>query len=81
MLDGAKRQSDIIFVEREKWHTRWRDRETTRTDTVQVETTKTETIHVRYVPKFYKYCAALTALLLIVILLRVTLWLYKRFHP
>ena len=81
VLDGAKRQSDTIFVEREKWHTRWREKEITRTDTVQVETTKTETVQVRYVPKFYKYCAALTALLLIVILLRVTLWLYKRFRP
>ena len=80
VLDGAKRQSDTIFVEREKWHTRWREKETTRTDTVQVETVKTETVQVRYVPKFYKYCAALTALVLILLLLRVTLYLYRRFH-
>ena len=80
VLDGAKRQSDTIFVEREKWHTRWREKEITRTDTVQVETTKTETVQVRYVPKFYKYCAALTALVLILLLLRVTLYLYGRFH-
>ena len=81
VLDGAKRQSDTIFVEREKWHTRWREKEITRTDTVQVETTKTETIQVRYVPKFYKYCAALTALLLLFLLIKFALWLYKRFHP
>jgi hypothetical protein len=81
VLDGAKRQSDTIFVEREKWHTRWREKEITRTDTVQVETTKTETIQVRYVPKFYKYCAALTALLLLYLLIKFALWLYKRFHP
>jgi hypothetical protein len=80
VLDGAKRQSDTIFVEREKWHTRWREKEITRTDTVQVETTKTETVQVRYVPRFYKYCAALTALLLILLLLRVTLYLYRRFR-
>ena len=80
VLDGVKRQSDTIFVEREKWHTRWREKEITRTDTVQVETTKTETIQVRYVPRFYKYCAVLTALLLILLLLRVTLYLYRRFH-
>ena len=80
VLSSAKRQSDTIFVEREKWHTRWREKEITRTDTVQVETTKTETVQVRYVPKFYKYCAALTALLLILLLLRVTLYLYRRFH-
>ena len=81
VLDGAKRQSDTIFVEREKWHTRWREKEITRTDTVQVETTKTETVQVRYVPKFYKYCAALTALLLLYLLIKFVLWLYKHFHP
>lgn len=71
-------RADTVYLE--KWHTRWRDRETVRSDTVQVETTKTETVQVRYVPKFYKYCAALTALLLIFILLRVTLYLYRIFH-
>ena len=80
VLNSAKRQSDTIFVEREKWHTRWREKEITRTDTVQVETTKTETVQVRYVPRFYKYCAALSALVLILLLLRVTLYLYRRFH-
>ena len=73
------RSPDTIVVEH--WHTRWRDRETVRTDTIQVETTKTETVKVRYVPKFYKYCAALTALLLLFFLLRVTFYLYRRFHP
>ena len=80
VFNSAKRQSDTIFVEREKWHTRWREKEITRTDTVQVETTKTETIQVRYVPKFYKYCAALTALLLLFLLIKFALWLYKHFH-
>ena len=80
VLNSAKRQSDTIFVEREMWHTRWREKEIIRTDTVQVETIKTETIQVRYIPRFYKYCAALTALLLILLLLRVTLYLYRRFH-
>ena len=71
-------RADTVYLE--KWHTRWKDRATVRTDTVQVETTKTETVQVRYVPRFYKYCAALTALLLILLLLRVTLYLYRRFH-
>lgn len=71
-------RADTVYLE--KWHTRWREREITRTDTVQVETTRTETVQVRYVPRFYKYCAALTALLLILLLLRVTLYLYRRFH-
>ena len=72
------RSPDTVYLE--KWHTRWRDRETVRTDTIQVETIKTETVQVRYVPRFYKYCAAITALLLLFILLRVTLYLYRRFH-
>ncbi|MBR1809728.1 MAG: hypothetical protein IJ776_10140 [Paludibacteraceae bacterium] len=64
----------------EKWHTRWRDREITKTDTIQVETTKTETVQVRYVPKFYKYCTVLTALLLIFLLIKFSLRLYKCFQ-
>ena len=80
VLNGAERQSDTIFVEREKWHTRWRDRETVRTDTIQVESIKIETKEVRYVPRFYKYCAALTVLLLLFLLIRFALWLYKRFY-
>ena len=71
-------RADTVYLE--KWHTRWKDRATVRTDTVQVETTKTETVQVHYAPRFYKYCAALTALLLILLLLRVTLYLYRRFH-
>ena len=72
------RSPDTVYLE--KWHTRWREKEITRTDTVQVETTKTKTIQVRYVPRFYKYCAALTALLLLFLLIKLTLRLYKHFH-
>ena len=72
-------RADTVYLE--KWHTRWREKEITRTDTVQVENIKVETKEVRYVPRFYKYCAALTALLLILLLVKFTLWLYKRFHP
>ena len=72
------RSPDTVYLE--KWHTRWRDRETARTDTIQVESIKVETKEVRYVPKFYKYCAALTALLLIFLCIKFALWLYKRFH-
>ena len=71
-------RADTVYLE--KWHTRWREKEITRTDTVQVETTKTETVQVRYIPRFYKYCAALTSLLLLVCLIRLTLKLSKRFH-
>ena len=72
-------RADTVYLE--KWHTRWREKEITRTDTVQIENIKVETKEVRYIPRFYKYCAALTALLLILLLVKFTLWLYKRFHP
>gem|GEM_PF-1847667 len=71
-------RADTVYLE--KWHTRWREKEITRTDTVQINTIQVQTKEVRYVPRFYKYCAALTALLLILLLLRVTLYLYRRFH-
>ncbi len=71
-------RADTVYLE--KWHTRWCEKEITRTDTVQVETIKTETVQVRYVPKFYKYCTALATLLLIFLLIKFVLWLYKRFH-
>ena len=69
---------DTVIVE--KWHTAYKDRIVQHTDTIQIETTKTETVQVRHVPKFYKYCAALTALLLILLLVKFMLWLYKRFY-
>ena len=64
----------------EKWHIAYKDRIVQHTDTIQIETTKTETVQVRYVPRFYKYYAALTALLLIFLFIKFTLWLYKRIH-
>ena len=72
-------RADTVYLE--KWHTRWREKEITRTDTIQVENIKVETKEVRYVPRFYKYCATLTAVLLILLLVKFMLWLYKRFHP
>jgi len=72
------RSPDTVVVE--KWHTRWRDRETVRTDTMQVESIKVETKEVRHVPRFYKYCAALLAFIVLALLLRVALYLYGRFR-
>ena len=71
-------RADTVYLE--KWHTRWREKEITRTDTIQVESIKVEAKEVRYVPKFYKYCAALTALLLLFLIIKFALGLYKRFH-
>ncbi len=69
---------DTVYLE--KWHTRWRDRETIKTDTLTNEVIRTETVQVRYVPRFYKYCTALAIILFLICLLRVTLYLYRRFH-
>ena len=69
---------DTLLVH--EWHTRWREKEVIRTDTVRVETTRTETIPVRYVPPFYKYCTAFAILVLIALLLRLAWWFYKKFY-
>lgn len=72
----AVRSPDTVYMER--WHTRWRERTVVRTDTVMTDNVQTETVRVRYVPQFYKVCAALTALGLLILLLRVMLYLRKR---
>ena len=71
-------RADTVYLE--KWHTAYKDRIVQNTDTIQVETIKTDTIQVRYIPKFYKYCTALTALLLILLLIKFSLWLYNKIH-
>ena len=71
-------RADTVYMER--WHTRWRDRETVRTDTVQVEKRTTETIQVRYIPTFYKYCAAFAIIFALYLLVRIVLYLFKRFN-
>ena len=77
-LTSAPCRIDTLLVH--EWHTRWREKEVIRTDTIQVETTRTETIPVRYVPSFYKYCTAFTIFVLIALLLRLAWWLYKHFR-
>ncbi len=67
---------DTVYLE--KWHTRWRDRETIRADTITNEVIRTETLQVRYIPRFYKYCTVLAILLLLFLLARAVLYLYRR---
>ena len=71
-------RADTVYLE--KWHTKWREREVTKTDTVQIESVRVETKEVRYIPRFYKYCTALAIILFLIFLLRVTLYLYRRFR-
>ena len=71
-------RADTVYLE--KWHTRWRDRIVQHTDTIQVETTRTETVQVRYVPSFYKYCTAFAILFLLYLLVRLALYIAKRYY-
>ena len=71
-------RADTVYLE--KWHTKWREKEVIHTDTIQVETTRTETVQVRYVPSFYKYCTAILAVLVFVLLLRLAWWFYRKFY-
>lgn len=68
---------DTVYLER--WHTRWRDRETVRRDTVTQYATRTETVQVRYIPRFYKWCAVVASVLTAVLLLWIAFRLYRRF--
>ena len=74
---GEGSPPDTVYLE--KWHTRWRDRETVRTDTVTQTVTKTETVWKPYVPAVYKYCAAFAVLFVLFILGRLSLYIKKRF--
>ena len=69
-------RADTVYME--KWHTRWRDRETIKTDTVTNEVVRTETVPVRYIPNFYKYGTALAILLLLLLLAKLALYLFMR---
>lgn len=66
---------DTLCIER--WHTRWCDRNILQTDTVIRIETRTETIPVRYVPSFYKYCAAFSILFVLYLLVRLVLFMVK----
>ena len=70
-------RADTVYLE--KWHTRWRDRETVKTDTVTLTESKTETVQVRYVPPFYKYCAAVAILFVLYWLVRLALYIKRHF--
>ena len=70
--------ADTVYLE--KWHTRWRDRETVKTDTITLTETKTETVEKPYVPSFYKYCAAFAILFALYWLVKLALYIAKRYY-
>ena len=71
-------RADTVYLE--KWHTRWRDRETVKTDTITLTETKTETVEKPYVPSFYKYCAAFAILFALYWLVKLALYIAKRYY-
>jgi len=75
---GVCSPPDTVYLE--KWHTRWRDRETVKTDTITLTETKTETVEKPYVPSFYKYCASLAILFALYWLVKLALYIKKRFY-
>ena len=70
-------RADTVYLE--KWHTRWRDRKTVKTDTITLTETKTETVEKPYVPSFYKYCAAFAILFVLFLLVRLVLYIKRHF--
>ena len=74
---GVGSPPDTVYLE--KWHTRWRDRETLKTDTITLTETKTETVEKPYVPSFYKYCAAFAILVVLYLLVRLALYIKRHF--
>lgn len=71
-------RADTVYLE--KWHTRYKDRLVTKTDTVTNEVIRTETVQVCYVPSFYKYCAAFAVLFALYWLVKLALYIKKRFY-
>lgn len=67
---------DTLYIER--WHTRWRNHEIVRTDTITQTVTQSETIEVPYVPAFYKYC---TVFAIIVVLVSIILLIHHFIKP
>ena len=74
---GGGSPPDTVYLE--KWHTRYKDRLVTKTDTVTNEVIRTETVQVRYVPSFYKYCAAFAILFVLFLLVRLVLYIKRHF--
>ena len=71
-------RADTVYLE--KWHTRYKDRLVTKTDTVTNEVIRTETVQVRYVPSFYKYCASFAILFVLYWLVKRALYIAKRYY-
>ena len=75
---GGGSPPDTVYLQ--KWHTRWRFCETVKTDTITLRDTKTEMVEKPYVPSFYKYCAAFAILFVLYWLVKLALYIAKRYY-
>lgn len=73
---GIDPPPDTLYIER--WHTRFRDREIIKTDTIIRTETQTETIEKPFVPPFYKYCTAFAILFMLLLLIQLARFIAKK---
>lgn len=71
-------KNDTIWVTTTKWQTRYKDVIKEVHDTIT--TKQTETLQVRYVPAFYKNCTWGFWIFIILIVIRIALWLIKKYY-
>lgn len=72
-----KEKADTVFVE--KWKTRYKDVLKIERDTIYQEKNVVEVKQVKYVPTHIKWFAWIGAFFVVALLVRIVLWLYKRF--
>lgn len=71
-------KNDTIWITTTKWQTRYKDVIKEVHDTIT--TKQTETLQVRYVPAFYKNCTWGFWIFIILIVIRIALWLVKKYY-
>lgn len=73
-------KGDTIYLTKEKFVTRWRERIVERHDTITKMESRSETVAVKYVPPFYKWAVGILAVIVLVFLVWVVFRIYKRFY-
>jgi len=69
---------DTLVIER--WHTRFKDHEVVRTDTLKVTEYQLKTETQKYVPRFYKWCTILFWLVVVVVIVFVSIKILSRIY-
>ena len=69
---------DTVFVER--WKTRYKDVLKIQRDTIRDTNTEVHVKHVRYVPKYYRFCSWAFWIVVAILLIRLAWWLAKKYY-